>query len=338
MDYLIFRTDRIGDFLITMPLIKSLKRNNFESKISVVVSKKNEDFVKSNKLINNVILLESNTFLNKFKLYLRLRKISYDAIIVADKKNRSIIISLLLRSKNKIFNVSKHIQKKILSIFSKNVFLDNDNQLETPMEEIIKLNCNALKLDFKQEDFNFFPENYFKNSNDLTKDFIIKNNYIIFHYDEKWELENYSILFSKAKNLTSIKPTYKSLVKFLNNLAIKKNMKIIITTGFLKTDLVNKIKDNSQKKINSFYEVNKNINLITNQNFDSIAHLISKASLFISCHGALTHIASNYNINIIDIIEKEKINHYSRITKHMKEYKSIYRDNFEKMTKNIINS
>ena len=47
---------------------KIIKRNNFESKISVVVS--NEDFVKSNKFINNVILIESNTFLNKFKLYL----------------------------------------------------------------------------------------------------------------------------------------------------------------------------------------------------------------------------------------------------------------------------
>ena len=40
----------------------------------------------------------------------------------------------------------------------------------------------------------------------------------------------------------------------------------------------------------------------------SVAHLISKSSLFITCHGAFTHIASNYKVKIIDIIEKIKKN------------------------------
>ena len=48
MNYLIFRTDRIGDFL-TLPLIKSIKRNN-ESKIFIVTSVKNDNYIKSNLL------------------------------------------------------------------------------------------------------------------------------------------------------------------------------------------------------------------------------------------------------------------------------------------------
>ena len=47
MNYLIFRTDRVGDFLITLPLIKSIKRNNKESKIFIVTSVKNDNYIKS---------------------------------------------------------------------------------------------------------------------------------------------------------------------------------------------------------------------------------------------------------------------------------------------------
>ena len=41
MKYLIFRSDRIGDFLITLPLIQSIKGNDENSSIEVVCSSKN---------------------------------------------------------------------------------------------------------------------------------------------------------------------------------------------------------------------------------------------------------------------------------------------------------
>ena len=45
--YLIFRTDRIGDFLISAILIKSIKLNDPKSNITIVASKKNYDYIKS---------------------------------------------------------------------------------------------------------------------------------------------------------------------------------------------------------------------------------------------------------------------------------------------------
>ena len=57
MNYLIFRTDRIGDFLITSTLIKAIKRNDKNSKISVVSSNKNNEFIKKNNLVDKVFLL-----------------------------------------------------------------------------------------------------------------------------------------------------------------------------------------------------------------------------------------------------------------------------------------
>ena len=51
-NYLIFRTDRIGDFLLTAILIKSIKRNDPGCYIYLVSSEKNFDYINSNGLKN----------------------------------------------------------------------------------------------------------------------------------------------------------------------------------------------------------------------------------------------------------------------------------------------
>ena len=85
--YLIFRTDRIGDFLISLVLIKSIKEQDVNSHITVVTSEKNFEFIKSFNIINDVIVLKDG-FLNKIKLILSLRNNIYDFIIAHDgKKN-----------------------------------------------------------------------------------------------------------------------------------------------------------------------------------------------------------------------------------------------------------
>ena len=70
--YLIFRTDRIGDFLLTAILINSIKRNDLNSHITVVSSKKNFDYIQTFKSVDEVILLENN-FIKKIKLIIKLR-------------------------------------------------------------------------------------------------------------------------------------------------------------------------------------------------------------------------------------------------------------------------
>ena len=58
MNYLIFRTDRIGDFLITSSLIKAIKRNDPKSKVFIVASNKNADFIKKCDLVDEVIFIK----------------------------------------------------------------------------------------------------------------------------------------------------------------------------------------------------------------------------------------------------------------------------------------
>ena len=74
--YLIFRSDRIGDFLLSLILINSIKRNDPNSYINVVASEKNFNYIKSFKIIDKVFLFQKG-ILNNLKLINLLKKISY---------------------------------------------------------------------------------------------------------------------------------------------------------------------------------------------------------------------------------------------------------------------
>ncbi len=342
MNYLIFRTDRIGDFLITSSLITAIKRNDTKSKVFIVASRKNEDFIKKYNLVDKVFLLRSKGILDRMKLLLELREYKFDNIIIADKKNRSILFAILLNSKNKIFNVSKKLQKNILGIFYKKVLIDNDRMEDKSNKEILSDNCKFLNMSLEDKDFHYLKHNQFKNEYTHNSFLNLENlNFLIFHFDEKWEIENYSKFYSQASNLTNIKIDQKIFINFLSKLSKRTSKDIIVTTGTLETSNIRELKLISNK-INEFlyeFDINeKKAYLFLNENFFSVSHLISKSSLFISCHGAFTHIASNYKIKILDVIEKSKKIHYSKITKGMKNYKYLYRENFEKLSQDIINN
>ena len=341
MNYLIFRTDRIGDFLIISPLLHAIKKKDIDANIFVVSSPKNDVFINKNILADKVFLLKKNNIYNKIILFFKLKKYKFDTIIVSDKKNRSILLTLFLKSKNKIFNVSKNFQKKLLSLIFKNVFLDNDYQKNCSVKEVLISNSKAINCNLEDEDFHYLKKNQFKNNFIHKEIFDLENtNYLIFHYDEKWEIENYTKAFIKASTFTNIEINFNDFLDFLSNLSKKNSKKVIITTGMIKTKIIKNLIATS-KKINEFiYEFDLNNQkgyLFINQNFFSISHLISMSSMFISCHGALTHIASIYKIKILDVIEEKKQNHYNRITHHMINYKYLFRNNFDKLSKEIIN-
>mgnify|MGYP001215266721 CR=1 FL=1 len=342
MNYLIFRTDRIGDFLITSSLITAIKRNDIKSKIFIVASRKNEDFIKKYNLVDKVFLLKSKSILDRIKLLLELREYKFNNIIIADKKNRSILFAILLNAENKIFNLSKKLQKDFLSIFYKKVLMDNDKIENKSVKDILSENCEHLKMNLEDKDFHYLKPNQFKNEYNHSNSLNLENlDFLIFHFDEKWAIEEYSKFFSKASKLTNININQEIFINFLSNLSKKTSKNIIVTTGTLETSAVKKLKSISNKINDFLYEFKINERkayLLTNENFFSISHLISKSSLFISCHGAFTHIASNYKVKILDVIEKSKKIHYSKITQGMKNYKCLYRDNFEKLSQDIINN
>ena len=193
--YLIFRTDRIGDFLVSAILIKSIKKNDKISFISVVASEKNYDYIKTFKFVDEVILLKNN-FLDKIKLIFRLKALNYHYIILHDNKKRSHFVSYFLNSKKKIL-ITKFLHLSQIEIVKKILYICNFN--------------------FNQTDLDILDEKKINNFE--------QKNFILFHFDEKWIHKSY------IKNYINIEPFKNELLLFLKSIILQTQKKIIITTG-----------------------------------------------------------------------------------------------------------
>ena len=249
--YLIFRTDRIGDFLLTAILINSIKRNEPNSIITVVSSEKNYNYIKSFNFVDEVILLKNN-FFDKIRLIKKLRKTYYEFIILHDSKNRSSRISSFLKfglriKPNSNSNISYiEIIKKILSELNFN-FIDLD--LNTLKQRIYN------SLDYSNRDF------------------------ILFHFDEKWIYSDY------ISEYTNIEPSKDALISFINLLLITSNKELIITTGMNCPNILNDILDNN---LDSRIKIYKKLEFLDLENLISKCKLLVSCHGSVS-HVAAAH-------------------------------------------------
>ena len=290
--YLIFRTDRIGDFLLTILLINSIKRNDPNSNITVISSKKNHHFIRSFKNVDEVIILKNN-LLDKIKLIHKLRSVYYDKIIVHDAKNRSSIISFFLKYGLKI---------------------KPNNDLNISYIDSIKEIISKLNFDFIESDLNTLKNREHNFAEDLNEDFIL------LHFDEKWIYDDYISVY------TNIEPLKDELISFIDLLLTITNKKLVITTGIRSPNILNDI-------IN--IGLNSRVKVYKKLDFLDLEILISKSKLLISCHGSVSHVAAAHQIRQIDIIDKMKLNFYSKWTAHFRNYTPIYRKKFSELSKEI---
>jgi len=112
---LIFRTDRIGDFIISCPFILSYKKKHPKNKLQIVSSEYNYKYIKNFEFIDKIIPLKNeNKFFPKLliliQIILLLRKDKYKDVIILDGKNRSFFISLFLNGKKSIFTDNRGIE------------------------------------------------------------------------------------------------------------------------------------------------------------------------------------------------------------------------------------
>ena len=312
---LVFRTDRIGDFLISTPIFSSLKRNYSKCKIDIICSKMNYDYISSFDFFDNIFIFPSN-FLKKLSLFIKLG--SYDHILVLDGKKRSIYISILKSSKNKILFTPSIFIKNLFKIFFDKVYLIDYN---IPKIDIINKYLEEHNCDSKSEDINFLIN--YENFNSV-KNQTYDQNYILLNFDEKWIYKDY------IKNYQNIEPTLKEFINFIHHLS--KNNKVIITNGFSENYIINKFKENNENLEFNNVIVKDKINIFELQS------LIKHSSCVISCHGAPSHMASNYNKKIIDIVDNSEIKFFESYNHHFNNKIQIIRDNFDNLSKKILAS
>ena len=312
---LVFRTDRIGDFLISAPIFSAIKRKYKNCKIDIVCSNFNYEYVKSFNFFNKVFLYPDN-LLNKLSFYFSLN--NYDHILVLDGKKRSIYTSIFKRSINKtLFTPSPSI-KNLFKFFFNNVYFIDYHLTKI---DLIKNFLSNINCDFNSTDLNFLLNYENDKSLNYTK---INSKYLIFNFDEKWIFKNY------IKSYKNIEPTLKEFVNFLSILS--KNNKVVIVNGFFENPLLEELKIN-----NHIYE-NKNLVIKDRIDIFEFQFLIKHSNCLITCHGASSHIASNYDIKVIDIVDNSEINFFSSYNHHFKNKVQIVRDDFNILSRIIIES
>jgi ADP-heptose:LPS heptosyltransferase len=330
--YIFFRTDRIGDFLLSAILIKCIKRSDKNSHITVVTSKKNFDYIKKFDFIDKTVLFPSNYF-EKILFYFKNFIKKYYFIGVLDGKKRSIYFSVLTRSKLKFLFTKKIVYKFLLHFFFNKIFLDRD--FDSKILEIKKLlrllNFNLVPSDFKTINKNSVLNLEFKMNRDAK--FIFPRKFLLLHFDEKWIYDNY------IKSFTSIEPQSVFIfISFLEKLILKLELDIIISTGVMNNKIIDSLKKKFLKLKDNIYKknfLNNKIFLFDKLDIFQLERLIFKCHTIVTCHGAPTHIAGSLDKKIIDIIQLSSDDHL-KWTRHLNNYNCIRRNKFSYLSKVIL--
>ena len=323
--YIFFRTDRIGDFLVSLILIQSIRRNDPKAHITVIASNKNYSYIKSLKSIDETILYP-NGILKRFIFIVKMLNKNFNAVFALDGKKRSIYSSILIKSRFKFLLTTKILYKKLLNLFFYNIIYEKE--YKNKLEEIKSL-LSSLKYNFKNSDLNVF-----ENERTVKKiPYNLNEEPILFHFDEKWIFNEY------IQKYTKIEPGEDELRNFIKEIILKTNKNLFITTGLKNNKLIESIKKNFTLLEDNTYFLNinnKKVILFVNKDFNQIQEMILVSKIIICCHGAVSHVAAGFNKKIIDIYDQSEEQFYNRWTSHFRNYNFLYRENFSKLSEKIL--
>ena len=327
--FLIFRTDRIGDFILSCILIKSIKRNKPNSEITVICSDQNYKYVKNYSLVDNAKLYPKK-FVKKISFYYSMIKDNYDCILSLDGKKRSIFACVINKAELKIITVTKKIYKKIFFNLRDNILFIND--FKSRIEEF-KFILRKIDMDYSDKDLDVFDNEKIKSNFDLINK-IPDKSFNQLHLDEKWITEAYRGK-RKSRDFKPINATITQMCRFIEEFVEKSKKDIVISAGAETNSLINGVKEKFNK--NGVFAINdKKIIILDNISFTDLKIIIKKADLVIACHGSPAHIASSFNTKIIDIFDQKNEEFYKFYTSHLRNYKYLYREDFNILAKNIL--
>ena len=321
--FLIFRTDRIGDFIASKIIFESIKFNDNRNIIDVVCSKYNENYLKHYKYLNKLIILDKQSIKNYIFSILKLRYIKYDYLIILDGKRRSFIFSLFIKSIHKFIIVKNKKLNFFTKIFSYKDFLNSERNSQ--FKNFVKfLNIIHIKPIIK---FDYYKDYIIKYNN-----FLKDKNYLHLHLDEKW-FEGYYYEDYDYMNLNSY-----NLNLFLLFLKKKFNKKIIITSGFKKiNNLEFFIKKYFFKYKNNYFHktLKSRIIFIKNLDFRDLEIVVKNSNMLITCEGAVSHVSNSFNTPTLCLVQRSRKQTATFWTSHMKKIKYLYRSDIKKVISQI---
>lgn len=322
--FLIFRTDRIGDFIFSRILTESIKNDDPKNTIDFVCSSYNSKYVKNYSDIKNIYILDKYNLILMLKNLFKINNIKYDYLIILDGKRRSIFFSLLLNAKKKFAVVKDFRPYLLLKFFFNNFFINSEvNSQYSNFSAII----NYLNIKVPDK-INYYNDYKFKKSNYKN----LPSNFTLLHLDEKWFEGHY------YKDFDYMNLNIKNFDLLIRTIFSKFNNDIIITTGrinikqfeLLKQKFFIKIRKNIFKS-NIF---RKKLIFIDKTDFRDLEYIVKKSSNVICCEGAISHVSNAFNKNTYALINNYKTARFW--TSHMINLKLLKRTNITKLCKKII--
>ena len=321
--YLIFRTDRIGDFIFSRVITESIKLSSKKNIIDFVCSTYNSKYVANFKDVNRVYILDKYDPKLTLQNIIKINKTHYDYIIILDGKRRSIFFSIFLKSKMKIAILKDFRPKILLKLFFNSFFINSEvNSQFKNFSSIINY------LNFKVPiNLNYY--NNYKFKKNRFPSFI--SNFTLLHLDEKWFKGHY------YKDFDYMDLNEKNFNFFIRNIQKNLKKKIIITCGKVFVDQFNSIIEKRfkiiQKDIYVSKDFGKKLIFIDNTDFRDLEVLTNICSELICCEGAISHVSNAFQKKTYALV-----NNFSTAkfwTSHMKNIKIFKRQNIKLLSKKL---
>ena len=305
----IIRDDRLGDTILTLPIIQKLRKTYIDSRITLVISSISEELVKKFDFFDNLIISKNN-----IETIRKINQSKFDLILnFSPLKKR--FYKLFLKSKTKIhlsfqsrykYKNRRSIQIAFLKLFFHKIYCYERNDL------------NKLCHQTEFMDKLLVSEGVYKSEKPNKINLNLGNNLIfdyLIHLSDRWFKSDY-----RNKDLIN-------LIEIL----IKTNSKICITTDlYLSNDLKNLID-----------EIIKNfkLNCFIKPSFEEWINLIDQSNVIMTFESGCSHICGILNKKTLIIYDNQ--NKPDFIMKEYKPYKikdlvQIKTDNGQKLNNKII--
>ena len=286
---LIFKTDRLGDFLNISSIISNLKLNNPSCEITLICSSYNRPIVQYYHNDLHYIVYKKSLIPFIINNFYFIFSNKYDLILQLDGKNHSYLLSALIRSTKKAcinfikykkffgFNFKIHRPNFLIKLFFNftEISYENYNHIDNKKFHYLGLYLSLLnKLNIK-----IVTKNHYLPFNTKSKSIFSNEKYLLFHLDKRWELFPLIVRENLKKKIISL----------------SNNNKIVITSNIGSNKFYNYIK----KEILNF----KNIQFFDEPTLHNIISLVYFSETCISSHsGLIVHSAAAFKKNIIDLV------------------------------------
>jgi len=319
--YLIFRTDRIGDFIFSRIITDAIKKKNSSNIIDFVCSSYNANYVKNFKDINKIFILDKYNLILMIKNLIAINSNKYDYIIILDGKRRSVFFSIFLNAKYKIVALKDWRPYLLLRLFFDKYIINSE--AKNQYNNFISLaNLIDLKVD---KNIDYYKSYVFKKNQIKITD----SNFTLLHLDEKW-FEGFYYNDFVYMNLNN-----KNFDMLIKTIFDKFKNKIIITSGYTKVPIFNEIIKKKFIKIDDNKFISKKyknrLKFFDNTDFQDLELIVKRSKILICCEGAISHVSNAFKVKTLALVNYSGVGTGIFWTGHMPKISLIYRTNIKKI-------